>query len=394
MEMTNYCVIAGVSILFLVGCLAHLSENDIFSMERIQKFQRLIYIMIFEILIDCVFELLEGSEIAGIMLYLIKSVELIINPFLAFLVFDIFYDKKMNQRNETMLKIRKIMLSIVVANGILQAAAVLGWQVFYIDENNLYHRGPLVLVYVAFLLLAVFALLCGMLVFSSKTQSTMRFTLFSFAAILVLGIFLRNIFPKNNYDFLCLSVSVSFLLIYYAHVTLRVDPLTKLLNRQVYSRIIKKINYKTIIIMIDVNNFKQVNDSYGHECGDQTLRQLARVICKAHGKYAYCFRIGGDEFCVILKPGIFDKMIEEVSHHDTYSMAENLMRKLDELIAKINDDDSYLESGVSQGYGVFYPPANYPGNSEKIPIEKVIELADQRMYRSKEAYQNQNKPAQ
>ena len=119
METTNYCVIAGSSILFLVGCLVHLSENDTFSLETIKKFRRLVYFLVAETVIDCIFFLLESYQISKIILYVIKGGELILNPFLAFLVFEIFYEKKMNRRSETMGKIRKIMLLVIMANGIM-----------------------------------------------------------------------------------------------------------------------------------------------------------------------------------------------------------------------------------------------------------------------------------
>ena len=94
MEVANYCAVAGLSILFLLGYLVHLKENDIFSTKTIKRFQRLIYMMVVEIIIDCVFTLLEGHEIPSGLLHLIKSIELVINPILAFFVFSIFYDKK------------------------------------------------------------------------------------------------------------------------------------------------------------------------------------------------------------------------------------------------------------------------------------------------------------
>ena len=53
--------------------------------------------------------------------------------------------------------------------------------------------------------------------------------------------------------------------------------------------------------MIDVDYFKQVNDRYGHLQGDVCLAEIARCIKKAYAHCGYCYRIGGDEFCVLLK---------------------------------------------------------------------------------------------
>ncbi len=287
-------------------------------------------------------------------------------------------------------RVRKMMFLAININVVLQIITVFGPKVFIIDENNMYKRGPLMSVYVAILLFVIVTLAFGIIVYSNKTQSIMKATLFSFTLLLVTSVALRLFFPKNNYDFLCMSISVLFLLIYYSHVTLRIDPLTKLLNRQVYSKLIERIDYTTIIIIIDVNNFKQINDTFGHACGDQVLKNFAKIICKAYGQLAYCFRTGGDEFCVILKPNVFEKTLEETPNCDVYSMAENFMEKLDVLVEEYNvekGEDSLLTDGVSQGYGIFYSQqseANIDYND--MPFKEVIELADQRMYRNKEKY--------
>ena len=148
------------------------------------------------------------------------------------------------------------------------------------------------------------------------------------------------------------------------------------------------IDYTTIIIVIDVNSFKQINDTFGHACGDQVLKTFAKIICGTYGQFAYCFRTGGDEFCVILKLNVFEKMLEETPNCDVYSMAERLMDKLDASIEEYNaekGEDSLLANGVSQGYGIFYSHPSEDANIDynDMPIKEVIELADQRMYRNK-----------
>ncbi len=394
MEVANYCAVAGLSILFLLGYLVHLKENDIFSTKTIKRFQRLIYMMVVEIIIDCVFTLLEGHEIPSGLLHLIKSIELVINPILAFFVFSIFYDKKILKKDQIIKKIRVAMMIAIIATMALQVMMIFGQNVFFIDEDNLYHRGPLMPAYILFLLFMIAMLVFGIIIFSNKTQSIMKATLFSFAIVLVVGVALRIIFPKNNYDFLCMSVSILFLLIYYSHVTLRIDPLTKLLNRQVYTGLVEKVDYTTMIVIIDVNSFKQINDSYGHACGDQVLKDFAKIIVKVYGQYAYCFRTGGDEFCAILKPNVFDELLERTPHCDVYSMAEAFMERLDNSIAEYienKDDGALLKNGVSQGYGIFYSSlSEIYTECNDMPLRKVIELADKRMYRNKELFKRKH----
>ena len=62
------------------------------------------------------------------------------------------------------------------------------------------------------------------------------------------------------------------------------------------------MNYTNgMLIVFDVVDFKHVNDVYGHVKGDLCLSIIANCIKKAYAKYGYCYRIGGDEFCVLLK---------------------------------------------------------------------------------------------
>ena len=54
-------------------------------------------------------------------------------------------------------------------------------------------------------------------------------------------------------------------------------------------------------MVFDVDNFKQINDHYGHVQGDVCLAEIAECIKKVYANDGYCYRTGGDEFCVLLK---------------------------------------------------------------------------------------------
>ena len=389
--MLNYFVTSMVSIIFLIGCLMHLYENDIFKAKVIKRFKILIYVIIVEVIIDTIFASIEGRDVARAIMYLLKFVELSLNPIVAWLVFRIFYGKKEIRRNRRIADLQKSMLIAIILNFIVLSIGSIGKFVFYIDENNRYQRGDLVILHVSIIFVTIAILIYAIMIFSSRTQSTMKVTLFAFMMILNAGIVLRALFSHTNYDFLCMAVAVSFLLLYYSHTSLRVDAVTQLLNRQVYQKIVESVDYTTIAIVIDANNFKKINDTYGHEAGDRALKQLANTIYEAYGKYAYCFRLGGDEFCAILKPGAFDVLIDETPNCDAYSMAEQFMKRLDTLILdKIkNAPNSYLKYGVSQGYGIYYSETNYPDSKENLTLKKVVKLADKRMYHNKELLKEQ-----
>ena len=405
MNLSNYCTIAGLSILFLVGCLINLRENDIFKLKVVRKFQKLIYALIVQIVIDCLFAMLEGHNVETAALYLIKTIEFLLDAVLVLLVFNIFYKRSSKDPEiAAMTKIHNAMIIDLVFIASILTISTFGWRVFTIDENNIYHRGPLMPVFLAALIVEIGLLVYGIFLNSQRNQSVMVGTLLSFTTLIIVGTVLRDLMPSTNYDFLCMSVSMPFLIIYYAQAKLRIDPLTKLLNRQVYQRALERIDYTTLVVMIDVNNFKEVNDTRGHRYGDYALRDIAHLICKAYGKYAYCYRIGGDEFCAILKPGAFEKLVEKTPQYDAYLVAANFTKRLDNLIrAKAqdaNNHEPYLKYGISQGYGIFYAEDNSSDDifamspdltkRERKSLLEVIDLADSKMYEEKNLFrQNQ-----
>ena len=385
--MQSYCLMAVVSIFFLGTCLMYLKDNDIFEDEVILKFKRLIMVLIVEIAVDLVFVLLEGKETVGWLLYILKAGELVMNPMLAFLVFEIFYDEKLRTRNRVTRVLRRGMQLTVAANVVLQVVGVFTRTVFFLDESNVYHRGDYMWLYVLILLVMISMAVLEIVMFSSRTQGMMKATLGAFTCILVAGVFLREVFPRMNYDFLCMAVSVTFLLIYYSNVTLRIDPLTQLLNRLVYETALKRIRYTTVVLVFDANKFKKINDEHGHKRGDKALKQLAYLIRKTYGEMAYCFRQGGDEFCVILKKGVFDRLVaESPDDDDAYKVKEMLKGKIDEALSEhvkvINQAKNYLKYGVARG-GCIYYGEEYAGDVERMTMAQVAAKADDEMYEQK-----------
>ena len=93
-----------------------------------------------------------------------------------------------------------------------------------------------------------------------------------------------------------------------------IDDLTKLNNRKSYNEKIKQLlsqhnRYKTpfSIIMYDIDDFKQINDTYGHSIGDDVLMDMSRLI-KSHIRDTdYIFRVGGEEFVILLTETKIDK---------------------------------------------------------------------------------------
>ncbi len=81
------------------------------------------------------------------------------------------------------------------------------------------------------------------------------------------------------------------------------DALTGLMNRRAFDKLkdyLKEMFEPTALILLDVDDFKSVNDNYGHECGDEALKKVAELLMENFRAEDYPVRIGGDEFAVIM----------------------------------------------------------------------------------------------
>ncbi len=86
----------------------------------------------------------------------------------------------------------------------------------------------------------------------------------------------------------------------------KTDGLTGLKNRLAFDELLKEIESNQAdskdwaMVMIDLNGLKVTNDLHGHEAGDKLIKGVATVLCDAYGEMGECFRIGGDEFVVVI----------------------------------------------------------------------------------------------
>jgi diguanylate cyclase (GGDEF)-like protein len=82
----------------------------------------------------------------------------------------------------------------------------------------------------------------------------------------------------------------------------RTDPLTHLANRRTFSEALRAMEAGDALVIVDLDHFKAVNDRFGHQVGDQTLRALARCLRETTRQIDCVARYGGEEFAVVL-PG-------------------------------------------------------------------------------------------
>jgi len=154
------------------------------------------------------------------------------------------------------------------------------------------------------------------------------------------------------------------------------DPLTGLANRHQYEiyledaiKYVKRFKMDFALILLDLDKFKPVNDTYGHPIGDELLKKVAKTLltcCREVDKVA---RLGGDEFAIILY-GI-------KSPEDAVIPAQKI---IDQLSVPLLIEGHRIQIGASMGISV------YPTDSQD--IEELQRMADEALYLSKEEGRN------
>ena len=147
------------------------------------------------------------------------------------------------------------------------------------------------------------------------------------------------------------------------------DGLTHLGNRFAYekekNRLEEKENTHITILIADMNGLKRANDSHGHAYGDQIICKTAEILLDSFQNVGKCFRIGGDEFCVL---------------------AENTDRTVfEKSVRNLEDKVSVLHTAITD-YGIAIGVAE--GSSGE--IEDIFHVADNLMY-SRKKEQKQKK---
>ena len=150
--------------------------------------------------------------------------------------------------------------------------------------------------------------------------------------------------------------------------TSNTDELTKCYNRRAYDSDMENLDLNTewIYISLDLNGLKKANDTLGHSAGDELICAASNCMKFAFASYGKIYRIGGDEFVVLIQ--------ESVSNIDS------ILQVFD---TTIHDWHGKYSNSISVSYGVVKS-----SEQDFDSIHSVSKLADERMYKSKSEYYN------
>jgi diguanylate cyclase (GGDEF)-like protein len=114
------------------------------------------------------------------------------------------------------------------------------------------------------------------------------------------------LFKGSSLIWPCFAASVLYLYLFIIQSDLKIDSLTGIGNRSSFNEFIDKISHQSSkleysIVMIDMDKFKEINDTLGHLEGDNALRDIARIIKACIRHLDFVARYGGDEFILATK---------------------------------------------------------------------------------------------
>lgn len=242
----------------------------------------------------------------------------------------------------------------------------LGWGfIFRVTENNEYMRGPYFKVYLcAFLFSIVYSALKKLLLVRTL-PAVLSVKIIASNTVLFLGTVYQVLHPQFHVTWL--GMSIYFVLVYsfLKEMDGLLDHMTGLLNRNTFQLMTAQEMHgkwkrkKLAVVIFDIDHFKHINDTLGHQQGDEYIRQTAKILKQAFGMHRV-FRIGGDEFAVLLS-GVSES---EVCQY---------LEKTEQLIWKKRQKEENFPT-VSYGYAF---------NSAECGMEQTVKMADVRMYECK-----------
>ena len=243
--------------------------------------------------------------------------------------------------------------------------------IFQINKNNIYSRGPYFVIVLVITYAYLFFTLIHIIKNQKKISEKIYIPLITFIIPPTIGGLIQYFYPFIRVIWLGLSLSIVIIYISIQNDKLYIDPLTGLFNRRkmnMYLENILKDNKNKIIggIMIDLDDFKSINDTFGHREGDRALSHVSNILKENFRKDDFIARYAGDEFLVILK-------IHQVS--ELQAIVDRLKNNIEDFN---NKNLTPYRIQLSIGYDVFY--ADSPLTSEWF-----VNHVDKLMYQQKES---------
>ena len=318
-------------------------------------------------LLDVLFRFFNGGNSAAL-IYTVTWFYFLVEPIpmLFWLCYLDFYLHKSQKHLKRKLYYLPIFIVILV---LLLADPFTHWT-YSIDKDNLYRRGPLVPLIVFFNFFVLIITLATAFIRKRDVGRRFFISLVLFSILPIIGNLLQFIFHGTVILWPSVALAVIYLYIFLESQKDRKDYLTGLINKQQMDDMIQNrlssLDRKRAfsLVMIDLDDFKTINDSFGHKEGDRALVKAAELINNSLRLVDKVSRFGGDEFLVLLE-------------EDNKEEVDKVILRLYEEIRFFNSRNLVPYSiSLSCGYKIIT-------QNENKSLYDHIHEADQDMYRNK-----------
>lgn len=355
----NYISVDAVIVISFFVMQFMLFRNGVLEKRKIRFFSFTVFLTIAAVLAQIGTTLTDNTALNNrFFSVFFNAAAFIISPFIPVLFSFVFTEKR---------KTKKIFYFLpAIINAVFVFISAFNGLVFYVNGQNRYSRGPLFFIYIAAYLFGFAMIALSGKKLARKYQFKTKIMIFVLLAFLMSGTSLQVINPEIHTTTICIALAI---ILYYAMLceqSNRFDIQTNLLNRRTFEEEIlrfKKVKEGTFIIF-DVDNFKYINDTYGHMFGDYCLTTLAQPILDRFENDGYSFRIGGDEFCTLCFTG-----------------DEKKIQKLLKLVVQDVDLERVKDKRIphlSYGCKTFKRDKN-----NEVDIDEIMREADKQMYEYK-----------
>lgn len=283
------------------------------------------------------------------------------------------------QFKKTTKVIERSIFGVLIVNFIFQFISLFTNWMIYVDDNHVYHHGPLYIVYIVMYFLVILLTIGEFALFGRQFRKKNRLSLYSILAFVIIAVSLQMAFDIRI-SYLALTIALAFIFIHHSEfsqlsaddkieeqkILITIDPLTGIANRYSYEQDLNTIDFNDdfVVFSVDINGLKRANDNYGHKAGDELICGAADTITQVLTAYGKCYRTGGDEFIALAHVG--EDKIEDILHE--------LNKKAEKWSGKEIKELSLSAGAASK--------KEFPNYS----IDELVSEADQRMYKIKSEY--------
>ena len=253
---------------------------------------------------------------------------------------------------------------LMLPTGINMVAAALSnllkW-IFYVDSGNHYYRGKYFTIFVGVYIINLLLLFISTLRMGKKYCYPIQRKMIMLSLFTAAGTSIQLIDSSVHSSWHCITISIFLYYILFSEFESSFDAMTGLYNRAAFEKKVRQIaNCKAFsVIVLDINDFKSINDTYGHDYGDYSIKTVAGIIRESMGSHYSCYRAGGDEFYVIGSETDSEKI-------------QYQLKKITNALKGKRELDGRLPT-IAYGYSIF-PGGRTPN------FQKILNEADSQMY--------------